>query len=131
MADALPDVVAQLRAEDTDLVLEADEVRALQIFHRSFNLPGLRFGLVNVVCQDDHFPPEDTQIASPDAHVQQSSPGVHVTHVVPETSVPETSVADETSALLAYADGLLGPADEIVEEMIEPVPCRQTNSVHR
>ncbi|KAL3894173.1 MAG: hypothetical protein SGPRY_013878, partial [Prymnesium sp.] len=43
----------------TDLVLEREELRMLQIFHRSFNLPGIRLGLVNPVCTDDYFPAEE------------------------------------------------------------------------
>eukprot|EP00966_Prymnesium_polylepis_P168633 3899470-Prymnesium_polylepis.2 len=45
--------------ESTDLVLEREDLEALRIFHRSFNLPGLRLGLINPVCADGYFPKED------------------------------------------------------------------------
>ena len=53
---AAPDT---LGAVDTDLVLDRDELEMLKVFHRSFNLPGLRHGLVNPVCREDYYPPEE------------------------------------------------------------------------
>ena len=41
------------------LVLERDEMQMLEAFHRSFNLPGLKLGLVRAVCEEDWLPPED------------------------------------------------------------------------
>ena len=48
-----------------DLVLERDELEALQVFHRSFNLPGLRFGLLNPVCDEDYYPPDHEEEEDP------------------------------------------------------------------
>lgn len=44
-----------------DLLLDREELEMLRVFHRSFNLPGLRLGLVNPVCHDDFFPPDEDQ----------------------------------------------------------------------
>ena len=104
-----------------DLVLDAEELAALQTFHKSFNLPGLRFGLVNAVCRDDHFPPEDEQIASSPQH-QPAAPAA-----APEPSIGEEALAG-TFSLLAQADALLGPAAEIAEEI---APSGLANGAHR
>ena len=41
------------------LPLDADELRMLDVFHKSFNLPGLRHGLVRPVLDVDYYPPDD------------------------------------------------------------------------
>ena len=46
-------------AEELILPLEPDEMRMLQIFHKSFNLPGLRLGLVRPVAEEDYYPPDE------------------------------------------------------------------------
>uniref|UniRef100_A0A7S4FAT6 Uncharacterized protein n=1 Tax=Chrysotila carterae TaxID=13221 RepID=A0A7S4FAT6_CHRCT len=80
-------------AHTESLVLDADELKALQIFHRSFNLPGLRYGLVQPIDKEDYFPPEEEVDAAATALRQQ---------------------ADETSSLLQRAAELL--ESEITEE---------------
>jgi hypothetical protein len=46
------------------LALDADELRMLKIFHKSFNLPGLRYGLVNPVLSEDYYPEEEEEEAA-------------------------------------------------------------------
>eukprot|EP00316_Scyphosphaera_apsteinii_P021337 CAMPEP_0119313148 /NCGR_PEP_ID=MMETSP1333-20130426/28047_1 /TAXON_ID=418940 /ORGANISM="Scyphosphaera apsteinii, Strain RCC1455" /LENGTH=164 /DNA_ID=CAMNT_0007317905 /DNA_START=18 /DNA_END=513 /DNA_ORIENTATION=+ len=87
------------------LVLDNDELKALHIFHRSFNLPGLRLGLVNAVSKDDYFPPDEEDSAA-QALVEQSH---------------------ATTSLLQRANELLNADD--VEEVVEPVEEESTAPV--
>ena len=41
------------------LPLDREELEMLAVFHKSFNLPGLRYGLVTPVAKDDYYPPEE------------------------------------------------------------------------
>ena len=70
------------------LPLDKDELRQLEIFHRSFNLPGLRLGLVRPVCTEDYLPEED-----------ESARGA-------SSCETESEAARELSALLAQTHGL-------------------------
>ena len=45
-------------SEELTLPLDPEELRMLEIFHKSFNLPGLRLGLVRPVADDDYYPPD-------------------------------------------------------------------------
>ena len=74
-----------------DLVLDKDELEMLQIFHRSFKLPGLQHGLLKPVCTDDYFP-EDAA----DYH--------------------EPAAADQLQALMKQTAELRMQADEVLEE---------------
>ena len=49
-----------------DLVLDREDLDALRIFHKSFNLPGLRFGLLNPICSDDYYPEDETAVPAVD-----------------------------------------------------------------
>jgi len=85
---------------EMDLVLDREELEMLKVFHRSFNLPGLRHGLLNPVCKEDYYPPEEGE--DPQA--------VAVQHRV---------AAGRTSSLLEQAAQLLGdePGEAIEEEI--------------
>ena len=83
------------------LVLDPDELKALQIFHRSFNLPGIRLGLVTPVSQDDYFPPEEGG-----DDLSQAAALAHQ--------------CKETAALLQQAQEML--STEVIEELSEHEP---------
>lgn len=86
---------------ELDLVLDREELDMLKVFHRSFNLPGLRHGLLNPVCKDDYFPPEEG-----DEHQA--------------VAVQHRAAAAHSSSLLEQAAQLLGdePGEAIEEEII-------------
>ncbi|KAL1519807.1 hypothetical protein AB1Y20_023314 [Prymnesium parvum] len=101
--------------DSTDLVLEKDELEMLRIFHRSFNLPGLRLGLINPVCADDYFPTEETMVAHEEATVAHE----------PLEAFPAQlaeALPQQTAALLKRAEAVLNPTEEIDEEIqVSPV----------
>ena len=53
------DVPGPPAPEALDLVLDREELEMLQVFHRSFKLPGLRHGLLKLVCSEDYYPEEE------------------------------------------------------------------------
>ena len=75
----------------------------LAVFHKSFNLPGLRYGLVTPVAKDDYYPPEEH-----DTNADQS-----------EAVQAGLRAQARTSDLLRQASELLGgEAAEVIEEEI-------------
>lgn len=86
---------------EMDLVLDREELEMLKVFHRSFNLPGLRHGLLNPVCKEDYYPPEEGE--DPQA-----------------VAVQHRAAAARTSSLLEQAAQLLGddPGEAIEEEIV-------------
>uniref|UniRef100_A0A7S3ATQ5 Uncharacterized protein n=1 Tax=Haptolina ericina TaxID=156174 RepID=A0A7S3ATQ5_9EUKA len=94
-------------AGSTDLVLEREDLEALQIFHRSFNLPGIRLGLINPICADDYFPAEE--------QVDEEPPAVDREPWI-EGPPPLAQLGTHTEELLQQANALLG-ADEVAEEI--------------
>ena len=96
----------QPRAEDvgfdTDpLVLDKEELEMLQTFHRSFNLPGLRYGLVTPVAKEDYYPPDEAEASAAQRQAVQAQA--------------------RTSDLLRQASTLLGGDDEPVEAIEEEI----------
>ena len=91
---------ADLQLPQNDLVLDRDEIEMLQAFHRSFNLPGLRFGLVNVVDREDYYPEEDGAAVDPDSAEGMLS-----------------QVQADMRALRMQAASLLDGDDEVVEDI--------------
>jgi hypothetical protein len=87
---------------DPTLLLDADELRMLEIFHRSFNLPGLRLGLVKPVCSEDYLPQEDEQFLG--------LPGE------PTAADMLSGLLQQTSALRLEADDVLTVDDEVIED---------------
>ena len=83
------------------LPLDREELEMLAVFHKSFNLPGLRYGLVTPVAKDDYYPPEEHN-----TNADQSE-----------------AVQARTSDLLRQASELLGgEAAEAIEEEITSTP---------
>ena len=89
------------------LPLDREELEMLAVFHKSFNLPGLRFGLVTPVAKDDYYPPEEH-----DTNADQS-----------EAVQAGLRAQARTSDLLRQASELLGgEAAEVIEEEITSTP---------
>ena len=85
------------------LPLDREELEMLAVFHKSFNLPGLRYGLVTPVAKDDYYPPEEH-----DTNADQS-----------EAVRAGLRAQARTSDLLRQASELLGgEAAEVIEEEI-------------
>ena len=63
---------------EQDLVLDREELRMLEIFDRSFQLPGLRLGLLKPICSEDYYPEDETQ-CSPILQKTESSVGLYCT----------------------------------------------------
>ena len=82
------------------LALDTEDLRALKIFHRSFNLPGIRLGLVAPVSRDEYFPPEEREQTPAPVAVKANGAG-------------SESVVETTVSLLARANQLLGGAEEV------------------
>jgi len=91
-----------------DLVLDAADLRALHIFHTSFNLPGLRLGLVNPVCRDDYFPDDFEEEGAAASALQHQ--------------------ASRTQTLLEQAQAVLGEMDIAEEVEVEAAPARSSRS---
>ena len=122
-------------ADREDLVLDREELRMLEIFDRSFQLPGLRLGLLNPVCSEDYYP-EDEFEADEDAPQQQPPPAPTRPQPAQATAQPppqrppqrqprpkpppEPSPADELRALLAQTEALKVHTEEVLEEEIRP-----------
>mgnify|MGYP006167550955 CR=1 FL=1 len=98
---------------EQDLVLDRDELDMLEIFHRSFNLPGLRLGLVRPICSDDYFPEDEAEVD--DVEGEPSAP----------QPPPEPTAADELAQLLAQTSMLRSEVDEVLtvdeEDVVEEV----------
>ena len=89
------------------LPLDREELEMLAVFHKSFNLPGLRYGLVTPVAKDDYYPPEEH-----DTNADQS-----------EAVQAGLRAQARTSDLLRQASELLGgEAAEVIEEEITSTP---------
>ena len=89
------------------LLLDREELEMLAVFHKSFNLPGLRYGLVTPVAKEDYYPPEEH---NPNA---DQPPAVQA----------GLQAQARTSDLLRQAGELLGgDAAEDIEEEIAGTP---------
>ena len=97
-------------AESTDLVLDREDLEALRIFHRSFNLPGIRLGLINPVCADDYFPSEERIGVDVEPSVDREPWG--------GPPSPVNLLPAQSADLLTRADMVLG-ADEIDEDIVD------------
>lgn len=142
VSDALEQAMARhpppVAAHDAELTLaiDAEEMRMLEIFHRSFNLPGLRLGLVKPVISEDYYPPdeddfepdpdEEEAAAPPPARAAPAAAAAPRRQRAPAYQEPDR--AAELNALLAQTKGLRlevdqtlagEVADEVVEEAIE------------
>ena len=137
--------------EALTLPLDQEELRMLSIFHKSFNLPGLRFGLVRPVIEDDYYPPDDDfehdtdadpqpvlpppQPASRSARNASSSSSQprrpRPVYEEPDTSEQLSALLQKTRAMHLAADQVLageGDAPEIEDEAIgieDPEPYAQ------
>mmetsp|Transcript_39913 Transcript_39913/g.105449 ORF Transcript_39913/g.105449 Transcript_39913/m.105449 type:complete len:162 (+) Transcript_39913:71-556(+) len=92
-----------------DLVLDREELEMLKIFHRSFKLPGLQFGLLKPVCYEDYYPEDEAHDTPAPDHLQ--------------------ALLKQTAELQLHAGGVLGddePLEELMEEE-EDVPVFQTS----
>ena len=79
----------------------------LNVFHRSFNLPGLRYGLFTPVAKEDYYPPEEHQTTTGQPQAVQAG----------------LRAQARTSNLLRQASELLGgEAAEAIEEEIASIP---------
>mgnify|MGYP001212668245 CR=1 FL=1 len=93
------------------LLLDREELEMLNVFHRSFNLPGLRYGLFKPVAKEDYYPLEEDQI---DAGQLQAGLQAH------------------TSDLLRQANALLGgEAADAIEEEIACTPESEQSELTR
>lgn len=89
------------------LLLDREELEMLAVFHKSFNLPGLRYGLVTPVAKEDYYPPEEH---NPNADQ-------------PQAVQAGLRAQARTSDLLRQASELLGgEAAEAIEEEIASTP---------
>ena len=99
--------------ESSDLVLDREDLEALHIFHRSFNLPGLRLGLINPVCADDYFPKEEQDVGTDDV-----SPAIDREPWIDDLpSQLAAALPQQTESLLQQAEALLNPTEEIDEDI--------------
>ena len=100
--------------ESSDLVLEREELEMLRTFHRSFNLPGLRLGLINPICADDYFPKEEQEVAVDN----MQAPAVDREPWIDDLpSQLAAALPQQTESLLQQAEALLNPTEEIDEEI--------------
>lgn len=113
---------------EQDLVLDREELRMLEIFDRSFQLPGLRLGLLKPICSEDYYPEdeweeEEQEGAQPGpASTSRRSPDGHPSaqrHRRPPP--PEPTPADDLRALLTETQRLHLQVDEVLEEEIQPM----------
>ena len=89
------------------LPLDREELEMLAVFHKSFNLPGLRYGLVTPVAKDDYYPPEEHNTNADQSEAVQAG----------------LRAQARTSDLLRQASELLGgEAAEVIEEEITSTP---------
>jgi hypothetical protein len=89
------------------LPLDREELEMLAVFHKSFNLPGLRYGLVTPVAKDDYYPPEEHNTNADQSEALQAG----------------LRAQARTSDLLRQASELLGgEAAEVIEEEITSTP---------
>ena len=135
--DQVSDVAA---ANAETLMLDRDEMQMLEAFHRSFNLPGLKHGLVRAMCEEDWLPPEEDEevVSSPPPQQQFNEPPppqqqqqqqqqqarrrnpaapplVQPRRQVPSYGDDEPEAAKELSDLLARTRGLHMEVGEVLE----------------
>ena len=82
------------------LPLDKEELDMLAIFHKSFNLPGLRHGLVRPVLDTDYFPEEEEEA------VDEQSPSGRAAARAPRPRYEEPDAVEELKELLARTRGL-------------------------
>lgn len=96
LAPPAPAAPAAEPSAEVDLPLDQEELDMLAIFHKSFNLPGLRLGLVKPVLEGDYYPPdEDFADEAPPEPVAEA-----------QDVWEEPSFADELAALRAETQAL-------------------------
>jgi hypothetical protein len=97
---------------EQDLVLDRDELQMLEIFHRSFNLPGLRLGLVRPHCSEDYFPEEEGAAAEHAAGFVEEETDAHTAEL--------RNILHRTEQLRLEADSVLTvEEEEVVDETCE------------
>ena len=97
------DAPAPPAPEALDLVLDREELEMLQVFHRSFKLPGLRHGLLKLVCSEDYYPEEEE---APQLPSEGAAPARY----------HEPTAAERLEALRKQTEALRVQADEVLEE---------------
>ena len=96
-----------------DLVLDPDDLRALQIFHKSFNLPGLRLGLVSPISRDDYYPDDfEEEGSAPASYLQQQANATQSLLQQAQAMLGEIEIAEEveTASPMAHGPGHRGAA---------------------
>lgn len=107
-----------------DLVLDREDLEALRVFHKSFNLPGLRFGLLNPICSDDYYPEDETAVPAVDREpwisqlpAQTESLITRANALLLGEEVPEEEVVEDV-------------VDEGMEEEVGPASASWSRTVH-
>ena len=112
------DVPGPPAPEALDLVLDREELEMLQVFHRSFKLPGLRHGLLKLVCSEDYYPEEEEE-----APQLPSEGAVPARYHEPTAAERLEALRKQTEALRVQADEVLEEEEEaILEEEVTPPP---------
>lgn len=132
------------------LPLDADELRMLEVFHKSFKLPGLRLGLVKPVLDEDYYPPDEDfdehpgADALPPPRTDSERRGVSTAaaplpkrpaYEEPDMNGELTALLQQTRAMRVDADHVLTGEDAptIDDEAIvdEPEPIMQAAAAHQ
>ena len=129
--------------QQEDLVLDRDELRMLDIFDRSFQLPGLRLGLLKPICSEDYYPEDEWEEEEETEGAHHGQPAASLPRPSPDAHPPpqrhrrppppaEPTPADDLRALLAETQRLHAQVDEVLEEEIhtmeEPEPIARPTS---
>lgn len=128
--------------DELTLPLDREELRMLEIFHKSFNLPGLRFGLVRPVADEDYYPPDDEEFEPdddedappPQQQRQRGSPAAgsggssraaarvarpaRPAYEEPDAATELQQMLERTRAMRLGVDAVLDGAPEIDDEAI-------------
>ena len=110
------DAPAPPAPEALDLVLDREELEMLQVFHRSFKLPGLRHGLLKLVCSEDYYPEEEE---APQLPSEGAAPA---RYHEPTAAERLEALRKQTEALRVQADEVLEEEEAILEEDVTPPP---------
>ena len=115
------------RAPELDLLLDQEELDMLAVFHKSFNLPGLRLGLVKPVLEVDYYPPDDD---FEDAEPPPPEPAADAGAIREEWDEPD--YADQLAALRAQTAALQLQADRMLPAAEDEawVPDASTSRPH-
>jgi len=92
--DTSDDLPTPPAADALDMPLDKDELDMLAIFHKSFNLPGLRHGLIRPVLSTDYYPEEEDEEEQPAAQQRDQR------RSEPRARYEEPSAASQLNELL-------------------------------